>query len=92
MVISIPPEIERYVRDAVAAGRFDSPEEAVREAFELLQERDRQAESLRRDVKAGFDQLDRNEGIDLDEVGLRRLFDEVQSQGQQRYDASRGAP
>jgi antitoxin ParD1/3/4 len=90
MTISIPPEIERYVREAIAAGRFDSAEEAVREAFDLLQQRDRQVESLRRDVKEGFDELDRGEGLDLDEAGLRQLFDDVQAQGRQRYDARRG--
>jgi antitoxin ParD1/3/4 len=91
MVISLPPEIERYVEEAVAAGRFDSVEGAVREAFRLLQDRDCQFEALRRDVKEGFDQLDRGEGIDLDEAGLRQFFDDLQARGHQRYEAHKGA-
>jgi putative addiction module CopG family antidote len=91
MVISIPPEIERYVAEAIAAGRFDSAEEALREAFGLLQQRDRQVESLRRDVKAGFDQLDRDEATEMDEAGLRQFFDDLQAQGRQRYEAHKGA-
>jgi antitoxin ParD1/3/4 len=87
MTVSVPPEIEQYVVEVVASGRFDSPEAVVREAFSLLQENDRRVESLRRSVKEGFDQLDRGEGIEMDEAGLRNFFDEVQARGRARYEA-----
>ena len=87
MPASIPPEIEQYVEQVVATGRYESAEQAVREAFRLLQEKDRRFESLRTDVKAGFDQLDRGEGIELDDDGLRDFFDDIQARGQQRYEA-----
>ena len=47
-------------------------------------------ELLRRDVKEGFGQLDRGEGIELDDAGLRQFFDDVQSRGRARYEAHRG--
>ncbi len=60
--------------------------QTVREAFRLLQEKERRFESLRTDVKAGFDQLDRGEGIELDNDGLRDFFDDIQARGQRRYE------
>jgi len=89
MPTSIPPEIEQYVAQVVATGRYDSPEQVVREAFRLLQERERQFDALRAEVKKGFDQLDRGEGIELDEAGLRDLFDDVQARGKKRYEAAK---
>ncbi len=88
MSTSIPPEIEQYVEQVVAAGRYKSAEEVVRAAFRLLQEQDRGVQSLRADVKEGFEQLDRGEGIELDEQGLRDFFDDVQARGKQRYEAA----
>jgi putative addiction module CopG family antidote len=92
MVVSIPPDIESYVQEAIAAGRFESPEQAFREAFQLLQDQDRQRESLRTEVKRGFDQFDQGQGIELDEAGLRELFDDIQARGEARYERRKADP
>jgi len=92
MSTSIPPEFESYLTEAVSAGRYASPEDAVREAFHLLQERDRRHEALHRDVKEGFDQLERGEYIELDEEGLRSLGEEIKRRGRERYEAAKKAP
>ena len=55
----------------------------------MLREQDRQFESLRADVQEGFDQLERGEGIELDDQGLRDLFDDIQARGKQRYEAAK---
>ena len=89
MPTSIPPEIERYVEQVVAAGRYQSAEQVLREAFRLLQEQDRQFESLRADIKEGFDQLECGQGIELDDKGLREFFDDIQARGKQRCQAAR---
>jgi len=89
MSTSIPSDIEQYVQRVLASGRYDSADEVIREAFRLLQTQDRQFDALRTDVKAGFDQLDRGEGMELDDAGLRELFDDIQARGQQRYQAAR---
>jgi len=64
----------------------------VREALHLLQERDRHHEALRRDVKEGFDQLERGEYIELDEEGLRVLGEEIKRRGRERYEAAKKDP
>ena len=88
MPASIPPEIEQYVEHVVATGRYESAEQVVREAFRLLREQDRQADTTRAEVKAGFDQIERGEGIELNEAGLRGFFDDIQARGRQRYEAA----
>ncbi len=85
MSTPIPPEFEPYVQEAIASGRYQSAEEVVREAFRLLRDR----ESLRADVKAGFDEIERGEGIELDEKGLRDLFDDVKARGRDRRKAAK---
>lgn len=89
MSTSIPPDIEQYVQQSLATGRYESAEDVIREAFRLLQTQERQFDALRADVKAGFDQLQRGEGIELDDAGLRELFDDIQARGRQRYQAAR---
>ncbi len=89
MATSIPPDVEQYVDEAIRVGRYQSGEQVFREAFRLLRDHDRQVETLRANVKAGFDQLDRGEGIELDDAGLREFFDDVQARGQHRYDSAK---
>jgi putative addiction module CopG family antidote len=89
MATGIPPDFEHYIEESLAVGRYQSAEEAVQEAFRLLRERDRQHEALRADIKAGFDEIARGEGIELDQRGLRQLFDEIQVEGRARYEAAK---
>jgi putative addiction module CopG family antidote len=92
MATSIPPEIEHYLDEVVRSGRYASSDQAVREAFRLLRQHDRQAEALRADIKAGFDQLERGEGIELDDAGLREFLADVQSRGRHRYENAKNRP
>ena len=36
MTINVPPELEEFVRRAVASGAFKNPDEVIRKALELL--------------------------------------------------------
>lgn len=40
MTISLSPKLEKLVHDKVASGQYESAEEVVAEALQLLQERD----------------------------------------------------
>ncbi|HEY1936106.1 MAG TPA: type II toxin-antitoxin system ParD family antitoxin [Acetobacteraceae bacterium] len=40
MNVSIPPELEEYIRRKVAVGPFSDPSEVIREALQLMQERE----------------------------------------------------
>jgi putative addiction module CopG family antidote len=47
MTITLPPEFEAAVADRVANGSFASENDVIREALELLDERERCSERLR---------------------------------------------
>jgi len=68
MNIELPPDQQAFLADLVAAGRFSSVGEAVREGVGLLISR----EDLKRQIQVGIDQADRGEVIDHDTV-FRRL-------------------
>lgn len=71
----LPPEFERAVLDRVRSGRYASAEDVLHALVDALEEREADEEKpevLRRDVKAGLDQLDQGESRSRDEV-LARL-------------------
>jgi antitoxin ParD1/3/4 len=58
MNVSLTPELDRFVREAVGDGRYASSSEVVREALRLLQDRQRhealKLEALRADIAHGI--------------------------------------
>lgn len=46
-------------------------------------------DAFRRDVKEGFDQLERGEYVELDDERLRALGEEIKRRGWQRYEAAK---
>ena len=89
MTTLIPPELESFVQQQLASGEYRSAEEVIGAGLRVLQELKHRQEDFRKEVQIGIDQLDRGEGILLDQAGLRKLFDEIQQRGQSRYDAGR---
>ncbi len=67
MNVSLTPELEKFVADKVASGRYTSASEVVREALRLLEEHQRsraaQLEEFNRELKARLDALDRGEHV-----------------------------
>ena len=54
MNVSLTPELEAFVDEAVASGRYGSASEAVRAALRLLQEREAKFQALKRDIEEGL--------------------------------------
>jgi antitoxin ParD1/3/4 len=67
MNVSLTAELEKFVADKVASGRYTSASEVVREALRLLEReeksREEQIAEFNRELKARLDSLDRGEGI-----------------------------
>ena len=65
--VSLTPELDQFVHDRVASGRYQTASEVVRDGLRLLehQERDRQAalDSLRAKLDRGLAQADRGEFV-----------------------------
>ena len=67
MNVSLTPELERWVQDRVATGRYGSASEVVREALRLMQDQEQTLPQwlaeTRAKLQVGLDQLGRGEGI-----------------------------
>lgn len=74
MNISLTPELDRFVRNAVQGGRYLSSSEVVREALRLLQDRQRhedlKLDALRTELQRGLDSGPA-EPLDMEKVRAR---------------------
>ena len=78
MNLTLTPELVQIINNKVETGLYLSASEVVREALQLLEERDKLQEmklaELRRDIQVGIDQADRGELLDGPEV-----FDKIRA-------------
>jgi len=83
---SLPPELQQFVEQELASGKYQTQEDVICDALRLL--RERKLHELRGEIDAGFQQLDRGEGIELpDERSLRAFFDDIKARGRKRLEA-----
>jgi putative addiction module CopG family antidote len=72
MTIQLKPEQEHRIAEAVRSGAYQSPDEVIERALEVLHERDawllanRQAVDAK--IRRGIEELDRGEGIPEDKL------------------------
>ena len=76
MNVSLTPELEKFVADKVASGRYTSASEVVREALRLLEEHERsraaQLEEFNRELRRRIESANRGEYVTAEE-SLRRI-------------------
>jgi antitoxin ParD1/3/4 len=89
MNVSLTPELEQVVNEKISSGLYQTADDVVREGLRLLIERDQRAESLRRDIRAGFDAVARGECADYDATTIHKLADRVKSRGRKRLTVER---
>jgi antitoxin ParD1/3/4 len=89
MNVSLTPELEQVVYEKISSGLYQTANDVVREGLRLLIERDQRAESLRRDIRVGFDAVARGECADFDATTIHKLADRVKSRGRKRLAAER---
>ena len=82
MNIELPPDRQAFLVGLVAAGRFSSVGEAIREGVDLLISR----EDLKQQIQVGIDQADRGDVTDHDTVfrHLRTLASEADESARQQ--------
>lgn len=72
--ISLTPEQDAFVEKIVRTGEYQNASEAVRDALRALQQRRSEdalkLKSLRTQIKAGVDALERGEFIEIDDAEL----------------------
>ena len=75
MSISLSPDLERQITEKVESGAYDSANEVVRQAMQLLSTKDEYCgtcvEALRGEIQKGIDSLDKGLRSPKDEVFAR---------------------
>lgn len=96
MNVSLTPELEAFVQDKVASGRYTSASEVIRESLRLLEEREwireRRIDELRAEIQKGIAELEGGEGILLTtDAEKGEFFDDIKRRGRERQDRRRQA-
>ena len=81
MQIDLTPEQQDFVRQAVASGRFERPEDAVDAAMTLWIERERRRSEIIAAVDIAKASIDRGEGIEITKETMRAVAEDVKRPG-----------
>lgn len=92
MEVRLTPDQEAFVRNAVASGRFQSPEDAVQQALALWESRERRRAEFLSSLDQAEAALSRGEGIEITDSSMRKLAEEVKRRGQARIAAEPAPP
>ena len=78
LTITVTPELEAFIRERVASGRFDTASDVVREGLQLLEVREHEREAvldeIRREIEIGLEQAKAGQLRDG-----RAVFEELRS-------------
>ena len=77
MSISLPAELEKFVRSEVANGRYASTDEVLHEAIRILRARERQRDELRKDLQAAVEQIESGDYHEYDDDSLKGFLEEL---------------
>ncbi len=91
MEIQPTPDQVAFIRQAIAAGRIESPEDAATEAMALWEERERRRAEILARLDEAEASLARGEGIAITRKSMRELADDVRRRGRAHLDAENSA-
>jgi antitoxin ParD1/3/4 len=93
MEITLAPELEGYVEELLASGRYHTKDDVMAEALHALRERREMSEAelaeLRREVQLGIDDIERGDYDEFDETNIHELAEGVKRRGRELLEASR---
>lgn len=77
MDVSIPKELQDFVREQVESGQYKSEDDVCRDGLRLLKEQQAQyttkLDALRKEIDIGVKQLDNGEGRPFDKERIIRI-------------------
>ena len=86
--ISLTPEQDAFIEEAVKSGEYQNASEAVRDALRALQQRRREdalkLEALRRQIDAGIAALEKGEFTEVAEAELDAYIDGLAARSDER--------
>ena len=89
MRVELTPDQEAFIRQAIKDGRVGSTEDAVQEALQLWEKRERRRGEILAVVDEAEASIARGEGIAINEESIRTLADEVKRRGRTRLEVDR---
>jgi putative addiction module CopG family antidote len=89
MRVILSPDQEAFVRQAIKDGRVASTEDAVQEALQLWERRERRRGEILAAVDEAEASLSRDQGMVLTEESTRNLAEDVKRRGRVRLDSDR---
>ena len=90
MMIELTPEQQDFVRQAVASGRFERPEDAVQAAMALWIDRERRRTEILAAVDTAKASIDRGKGIEITKDSMRELAEDVKRRGRSQLVGQHG--
>ncbi len=76
MTIFLKPEQEQFIQAQIETGKYIDAEEVVKEAFQLLEKRDRALDELRQKIAVGTEQI-ANGQVTEGEIVFSRLQQKI---------------
>jgi putative addiction module CopG family antidote len=92
MNVTLTPDQQFFIRQAVASGRLQREEDAVKEALSLWEERERSRAEILAAVDEAEASIARGEGRPVTEESMRKLAEEVKQRGRARLSADQQTP
>lgn len=89
MRVELTPDQEAFIRQAIKDGRVGSTEDAVQEALQLWEKRERRRGEILAAVDEAEASIARGQGIAINEESMRNLADEVKRRGRARLEVDR---
>ncbi len=89
MEVQLTPDQQAFVRQAIASGRLNGEEDAVREALAFWEERERTRAGILAALDKAEASLARGEGRIVEELSMHDLAGEVKQRGRARLAAER---
>jgi antitoxin ParD1/3/4 len=90
MEVHLPPRQQAFIEHNVRTGRFASNDDALREAVELLEERERELEHSRAAVDEADEDIARGRYTEYTDETLPRLLEELKREGRALRDREAG--
>jgi Arc/MetJ-type ribon-helix-helix transcriptional regulator len=91
MQITLTPEQQDFIRQAIAAGRLGHAEDALQQALDLWVERERRRGEILAAVDEAEASLARGEGIAVNREALGQMAEDIKRRGRDRL-AAQQAP
>jgi putative addiction module CopG family antidote len=85
IAVPLPEELQRFIDDELAAGRYRSADAMIIEALRFLQERDRKLAGLRAEIDAAVTQAATGDVISISsEAEHRAYFENLKARAAER--------